>query len=179
MSDDLQAIQRVLAGDVESFGDLVRRYQKPVFGLVRNLIPDAGDAEDIAQDVFLAAYTHLGAFDPRRAAFATWLFTIARNRCLAALKKRRPRPVRDVPEAVDRRTPDADAAAGELWRRLDAALAELPLEQKTAFVLAEIQGLSHEEVARIEGVRIGTVKSRLSRAREKLRSLLRRTVELP
>jgi RNA polymerase sigma-70 factor (ECF subfamily) len=66
-----------------------------------------------------------------------------------------------------------------LFWQLDAALAALPMEQQTAFVLAEIQGLSHEEISRIEGVKVGTVKSRISRARDKLRSLFQRTAELP
>jgi RNA polymerase sigma-70 factor (ECF subfamily) len=85
----------------------------------------------------------------------------------------------DLPEGAELRTPDAELAGAEWFRQLDEALAALPFEQKTAFVLAEIQGLPHEEVARIEGVRPGTVKSRVSRAREKLRARLRPTAEQP
>jgi RNA polymerase sigma-70 factor (ECF subfamily) len=182
MDDDLQVIDRVKGGDVEAFRTLVRRYERTVFGLVRNLISDAAECEDVAQEVFLAAYRHLRAFDARRAPFAVWLLSIARNKCYSALKrkKNRPRPMglESLPEAADRRTPEADAAEEECFRLLDAALAALPLEQKTAFVLAELQGLPLDQVGKIEGVKLGTVKSRLSRAREKLRCLLRPTVDV-
>jgi RNA polymerase sigma-70 factor (ECF subfamily) len=179
MSDDLQAIRQVLAGDVESFRLLVERYEKPLFGFVANLVPDPHEVEDIAQEVFLAAYVHLRSYDPCQGRFLTWLFTIARNKCWNALKKRRPQVGGPVPEGTDGRTPDAAAAEAELFRRLNEALAELPFEQKTAFVLADIQGLPLEEIARVERVKLGTVKSRLSRARDKLRTLLRPAVEQP
>jgi RNA polymerase sigma-70 factor (ECF subfamily) len=179
MSDDLTAIKRVIDGDVESFRLLVHRYEKPLFRLVRNLLPNAHDCEDIAQEVFLAAYRNLAAYDPRRSAFATWLFTIARNKCWNVLRKKRPVVLAEVPERADPRTPEREAVGEELFRQLDAALAALPFEQRTAFVLAEIQELSQEEIAQIEGVRLGTVKSRLSRARDKLRVFFQRTVELP
>jgi RNA polymerase sigma-70 factor (ECF subfamily) len=179
MSDDLEVIRRVLAGEGECFRDLVERYQRPLFRLVRNLLPDPNDCADVAQEVFLAAYTSLGGYDPRRAAFSTWLFTIARNKCWNALKKKRPHLPGNLPERIDARTPEGVLAEEELFRQLDAALAALPPEQRTAFVLSEIQGLSHEEIGRIEGVKLGTVKSRLSRARDRLRSLFQRTVEQP
>jgi RNA polymerase sigma-70 factor (ECF subfamily) len=182
MDDDLQAIDRVKAGDVEAFRTLVRRHERAVFGLVRNLIPDAAEWEDVAQEVFLAAFRHLGAFDARRAPFPVWLLTIARNKCYSALKSKKtmPRPMEpaSLPEAADRRTPEGDAAEEECFRLLDEALAALPLEQKSAFVLAELHGFPLEQVARIERVKLGTVKSRLSRAREKLRCLLRPTVDV-
>ncbi|HEV3256144.1 MAG TPA: sigma-70 family RNA polymerase sigma factor [Gemmataceae bacterium] len=179
MSDDLQVIRRVLAGDTESFRLLVEQHEERLFCLIRNLIPDRHEREDIAQEVFLAAYTHLRSYKPGRAAFSTWLLAIARNKCLNALKKRTPRAAAVAPEPEDVRTPDVEAAETEWFRQLDAALDALPFEQRTAFVLAEIQGLSLQEIGTIERVNLGTVKSRISRAREKLRSLLRRTAEQP
>jgi RNA polymerase sigma-70 factor (ECF subfamily) len=175
MDDDLQTIRQVLAGDREAFRHLMRRYEQAVFRLVCNLVP--AEAEDIAQEVFLAAYTHLASYDTRQGSLATWLFTIARNRCYNALKKSRPVAGGQVPEGADLRTPDVQAAEREFFRRLDEALAGLPFEQQTVFVLAEIQGLALEEIARVEGVKLGTVKSRLSRAREKLRAVFRPIVE--
>jgi RNA polymerase sigma-70 factor (ECF subfamily) len=143
-----------------------------LFCLVSNLGADAAESEDLAQEIFLTVYRNLTAYDPRRGAFSTWLFTIARNKCWNALQKKRPIPLAELPEQADERTPDAEAVQEELFRRLDAALAVLPFEQRTVFVLAEIQDLSLEEISRIEGVKLGTVKSRLSRARDRLRSLL-------
>src|SRR5262245_50902233 len=100
MNDDLAAIRRVLAGDVQHFAVLVRRRQGSLCGLVRNLLPRSADWEDVAQDVFLAAYANLASFDPRRAAFRTWLFTIARNRCRNVLKRRRPDLPGELPEGA-------------------------------------------------------------------------------
>ena len=174
---DREVIGRVLAGDVESFRILVERYERPLFCLVRNLVPDRVECEDVAQEVFLTAYTRLRSYDPDRSAFSTWLLAIARNKCFNVLKKKRPCSAGELPEQVDLRTPDRAVVEDELYRRLDAGLAALPPEQKTAFVLAEIQGLHHDEIARIEGIPVGTVKSRVSRAREKLRSLLRLAAE--
>ena len=90
MNDDLDAIRRVLAADVESFRRLVERYQRPLLTLIRNLTPPDTDHEGVAQEVFLAAFRSLASFDPKRSAFSTWLFTIARNRCRNELARRRP-----------------------------------------------------------------------------------------
>jgi RNA polymerase sigma-70 factor (ECF subfamily) len=178
--DDLSVIERIMAGDAASFRLLIQRHEQAVFRMVRNLVGDVVECEDVAQEVFLAAYRHLGRFDPGRASFSTWLLTIARNKSFNALnsRRKRPQPVESLPEAADERTPEGAAVAEECFRLLDAALAALPFEQRTAFVLAEIQGLPLEQIGAIEGVKLGTVKSRLSRAREKLRSLLRWTVEV-
>ena len=173
MSDDLHAIERVLDGDVEAFRVLVERYQATLFRAIRRFLPTLADCEDIAQETFLAAFVHLGAYDPARASFSTWLLTIARNKCRNALKRKRPIAMAAPPEPADCRGPDAAMARQEAFRELDAALAALPFEQRTAFVLAELEGLSYEEIARIEGVRLGTVKSRVGRARQKLRARLR------
>jgi RNA polymerase sigma-70 factor, ECF subfamily len=177
MTDDLNVIRRVLQGDTEAFRLLVKRHEGPVCAMIRNLIADRHDAEDVAQEVFLSAFTHLASYDPRQGAFSTWLFTIARNKCLNALKKRRPLALADLPEKPQRRTPESELDRAEWFGQLDAALAALPFEQRSAFVLAEIHGLSYAEIGTLEGVSQGTVKSRISRAREKLRALLRRLVE--
>jgi RNA polymerase sigma-70 factor (ECF subfamily) len=171
MDDDLQTIQRVLTGDIDAFRLLVERYQRSLLSLVGNLVRDLSDRDDIAQETFLAAYLHLGSYDPRRGRFSTWLLTIARNKCIDAMKERRPLAMESLPPKVDGRGPADRLMETELFTHLDHALAALPLEQKTAFVLAEIEGLSHEEICQIEGAPPGTIKSRVSRAREKLRSL--------
>jgi RNA polymerase sigma-70 factor (ECF subfamily) len=177
MGDDLAVIERVLHGDVEAFRALVLRYQGMVFGLLQTLLRSAADREDLAQEVFLAAFRNLASYRPAQARFSTWLLTIARNKCLNLLKKKKGVALPELPEGIDTRTPDALLEEKELFGQLDAALAALPLEQKTAFVLAEIQGLSYEEIAAIEGVSLGTVKSRVSRARDRLRALFQPSAE--
>jgi RNA polymerase sigma-70 factor (ECF subfamily) len=175
MSDDSEAIRRVLDGDIASFRVLVERYEARLFGLLRSLLPVAADCEDVAQEVFLAAYLNLASYRPGTARFSTWLFTIARNKCLNLLQKRRPITLAKLPEPLVERTPEDAHSQEEFFRQLDAALAELPFEQKTAFVFAELQGLTYEEIARLEGVSVGTVKSRIGRARAKLRCQLKAT----
>jgi RNA polymerase sigma-70 factor (ECF subfamily) len=173
--DDATTLARIRAGDRAAFGELIERHQQAVFRVVRNLLPRAAECEDVAQDVFLSAFARLASFDPSRASFRTWLLTIARNGCLNALKRRRPL-LTDFsgPEShpADLRHPEEGLERAELFRRLDEALESLPFEQRTAFVLAELEGLSLEEVGRVENVPVGTVKSRLGRAREKLRVAL-------
>jgi RNA polymerase sigma-70 factor (ECF subfamily) len=155
----------------------VERYQRPLLTLVRNLTPRNTDHEGVAQDVFLAAFRCLASFDPQRSAFSTWLFTIARNRCRNEFARRRPITGVELPDSIDLRSPDQAASEAELFRQLDAALDALPFDQRSAFILAQLQGLSYDEVGRIEGVGVGTVKSRIARAREKLRSLLGHVAE--
>ncbi len=166
-------IRAVLDGDIESFRLLVERYQKPVMGMIKNLINDYHGCEDIAQDVFLTAYKKLSSFDPDRSSFSTWLFTIARNKSINATKKKRTLSTSNLPENPDSSTPVNSLAQQEFFDRLDEVLKTLPIKLKTAFVLAEFEKLPYEQIAQIEGSRIGTIKSRINRAQKKLRLALK------
>jgi RNA polymerase sigma-70 factor (ECF subfamily) len=170
MDDDQLAIARVLAGTAEAFRSLVERHQSAVWTFAWNMLRNDADADDLVQEVFVAAYRNLAVFDGGRARFSTWLLTIARNRCCTMLKARGATAAADdVPDSTP--PPEAAVMDGELWQQLDAALARLPVEQQSAFVLAEIQELPYSEIAAIEGVEIGTVKSRVSRAKARLREI--------
>ncbi len=172
MSDEHTIIEKVLAGDTGAFRLLVERHQSLVFQFARNMLRTIEDAEDLTQEVFVAAFQYLGKFDSTRAKFSTWLLTITRNRCLNQLARYRAGPP-DAIVSVDRGpSPDAAAVANEVWQHLSDALETLPIEQWTAFVLAEIQELPHAEIAMIEQIEVGTVKSRVSRARDKLRQAM-------
>ncbi len=176
MDGDRTLIERVLAGagDVEAFRELVERHQRRVFLFVRNLVRHAPDAEDLVQEVFVAAFRKLHSFNAERSQFSTWLLTIARNRCLNHLKRTSVATISSSEFDVEARTaqPLDVVLSREMYARLDAALDLLPLEQRTAFVLAEIQELPYAEIALIEEVELGTIKSRVSRAKQRLRDLL-------
>ncbi len=174
MDGDRTLIERVLAGDVEAFRGLVERHQRRVSLFVRNLVRHATDAEDLVQEVFVTAFRKLDSFDAERSQFSTWLLTIARNRCLNHLKRSSVATFCSSEFDIKARTaqPTDAVLSRERHARLNAALDLLPLEQRTAFVLAEIQELPYAEIALIEEVELGTIKSRVSRAKQRLREVL-------
>jgi RNA polymerase sigma-70 factor (ECF subfamily) len=166
-------IRRVLEGDIESFRFIVERYERPVVRMIRNMTNNKESCEDIAQDVFFTAYRKLASFDPARSNFSTWLFTIARNKSINALRKKRALSISELPEKINPRTPSDVIVEKELFDRLDKELQALPSKQKRVLVLAEFEKLSYAEIAQIEGARLGTIKSRINRAKKKLRSALK------
>ena len=172
MDFEAEVIKRVQAGDSEAFAYLVKRYEGALFVLAGNLLSPSHRAEDLVQEVFLSAFQHIRRYDPRRGAFSSWLFRIARNACFNENKKKREVLNPDIEKIPDRTDLESDAIRNEVVRQLDRALESLPFEQRVVFILADIQGLSYEEIAEIEGLPLGTVKSRISRARNKLARLL-------
>ena len=172
MIEDTGIIKAVLEGDTESFRLLVQRYQKPIIRMIANLINDRHICEDVAQEVFLAAYKKLPSFDPARGSFSTWLFTIAKNKSINAMKKRRISSVSNPPENPDFHEPADSLIRDELFVKLDWALNSLSPGHRRALVLAEFENLPYEQIAQIEGVRVGTIKSRINRAKHRLRSAL-------
>ena len=173
MKQELGIIKQVLDGRTDSFRLLVERYQKPVISMISNILIDRHLGEDVAQEVFFTSYKKLASFDSARSEFSTWLFTIARNKSLNALKKKKVHLPGELPEKIDPGNPHAEAVRQEFRARLDRCLEALPTRQKTAFVLAELEGLSYEQIAQIEGARLGTIKSRINRAKKKLRLILK------
>ena len=163
---------RALKGHSQAFATLVVRYEKKLFRLAANLLRRPDLAADAVQDSFLSAYGALNSFDPGRASFSTWLYRITKNRCLNMLKQHREITGADFSLVASPSNPEHSASTREAIEALDRALDCLPEKQRTAFLLAEVQGLSLREVAQVEGVRQGTVKSRLSRARKQLRKAL-------
>ena len=170
---ETEVINQVLQGDTETFRLLVDRYQKPIIRFVNHMLNDSHICEDIAQDVFFTAYKSLASFDPDRSSFSTWLFTITKNKSLNVLKKKRPLSMSQLPEKSDLHNPSDNLSERELFAELDKILEALSAEQKAAFVLAEFEELPYAEIAQIEGTKIGTIKSRISRAKEKIKSALK------
>ncbi len=178
MLDDEKVIDLVLTGDIEQYRLLVERYQQPVMRIANGITGNHHLSEEIAQEVFLIAFRKLDDFDSAISQFSTWLFTIARNRSINVLRKKSPATGQDLPERTSNNGPGAGLEERELFAELDRALARLPEEQKIVFVLAELEGLSYREIAGIEGVTIGTIKSRLNRARAKLSAALKSRLEM-
>ena len=168
MPEDSDIVRCVLSGDVDSFRILVERYQRPILSIIQRMIWDRHRCEEIGQDVFVTAFQKLSTFDPARSQFSTWLFTIARNMSINALKKKLPVPMEKLPETSVSRNPSHELSDKEIFMQLDATLKGLPGKLQRAFVLAEIEQLPYEEIARIEGARLGTIKSRINRARAQI-----------
>lgn len=171
MTDD-EIIGRCLRGDVASFREIVERYQKKIIGMTYNMTHDHHLSEDLCQEVFLEVYRRLGTFDRARAQFSTWLYRIAQNKTLNALKRKRPQFVATLPEAADPNSVQSEIDAHELHLDFDRALEKLPAAQKIAFVWAEIEQLSYHEIAEIERTTVSAVKSRINRARQAIQAAL-------
>ena len=174
-------IDAARAGDQEAFACLVERYEKRVLALTGRMCPNSSDAADAAQEAFLAAWQGLPFFRGD-SSFSTWLYRLASNACVDLLRREgRHRanagPSLDDEEAnVDIADEDASphlaAERSELRRQIEQGLQALPAEYRQALILRQIHQLSYEEIASVLEVDLGTVKSRISRGRKRLRNFL-------
>ncbi|MCX7048211.1 MAG: RNA polymerase sigma factor [Candidatus Sumerlaeota bacterium] len=178
-STDAAIAREVLAGDREAFRALVERHQARVLNCVRRIIHDPEEAEDIAQETFVKAYTHLGDYDTRWA-FTTWLLTIATRTALNAARARQARPVQSVedlpPESEPRdesEGPRASAARNEWLGRLQREIKALSEKMRIIFSLRHEDDLSIREIARVTGSSESAVKVTLHRARKILMERLK------
>jgi RNA polymerase sigma-70 factor (ECF subfamily) len=174
---DLELVRRVQRGERGAFDLLVLRYQHKVVKLVARLLRDPTEAEDVAQEAFVKAYRALASFRGD-SAFYTWLYRIAVNTARNSMASRQRRPLdyeADLSEteqsAVASRmshseTPEATVLSDEIHATVNRAVAELPEDLRTAIILREIEGLSYEEIAAAMDCPVGTVRSRIFRARE-------------
>jgi RNA polymerase sigma factor (sigma-70 family) len=165
----------VAAGDERLTVAFVRRFQRQVYGIALAVTGDPALAEDVAQQAFERAWRRADAYDPCRGAVATWLAAITRNLAIDAVRVARPHPV--DPERLLRSVTAPDdtersAVAAEGAEELRAALRTLPAEQARAVVLAGIAGLTAPQVAAVEGIPLGTAKTRIRTAMHRLRSTL-------
>ena len=174
-------IARSREGDLSAFNRLVEQYQTAVYNLCLRMLGSTQAAEDATQEAFISAYRSLASF--RGGSFRAWLFRIAANACYDELRRRRARPALslDEPRRGEERAYDAPAPGQSLDEHVERvelaavlvqALAALPPDQRLVVVLCDVQGLDYAEIARATGASLGTVKSRLSRARSRLRTFL-------
>ena len=187
LSDDALAV-RAQAGDLRAFNTLVERYQRAVYGLCLRMLSSPEAAEDAAQEAFLSAWRALRGY--RGGSFQGWLFRIAGNRCRDELRKRKRRPTDSLDSLMAATgegaagpsadpTPEQRSLGSETVRAIQAGLATLPDDQRLAILLCDVHGMGYEEVARTMGTSVGTVKSRISRGRTRMRSYLLARGELP
>jgi RNA polymerase sigma-70 factor (ECF subfamily) len=179
VSDDGRWIDLALKGQTEAFGQLVLKYQDRLFNTVFHVVGHAEDAQDIVQETFVQAFLKLNSFQ-RRSAFFTWLYRIAFN--VAITQRRRRHPMASIERTKETtRSEPVDCEAGpsqsldnkEQCEQVRQAINRLGDEFRTALVLREIDGLSYEEIAEILDVPVGTVRSRLHRARMELKDQLK------
>ena len=175
LPSDAELVQQVLAGRDEAFGELVARYRDAVFGVAFHRLGDFEEARDVAQDAFLKAYLGLAELrDP--AAFASWLYRIADGTAVdAARRTRREVPLAEAEEVIDSKA--ATAEQSDIARQVQQALAGLGEQSRLAVILHYVNGYTHAEIARFLGATPQAVKTRLSRARGKLREEMAEMVE--
>jgi RNA polymerase sigma-70 factor (ECF subfamily) len=203
-ADDEQATERALVekgqrGDRAAFNRLVEQHQSGAYALALRMVGDAEAAADITQDAFFAAYRALASF--KGGSFRAWLYRIVSNGCFDHFRTQARRPTTSLEAALgDERDgespgmgsgsrlpsalidaswdPEGIALRAEQIEQIEAALQKLAPEQRLALILSDIQGLSYEEIARVTNASLGTVKSRIARARGHMRGILARRGEL-
>lgn len=181
MIDEPLLIQRSLAGDVNAFNQLVTAYQNMAYSVAYRMLQESNASADAVQDSFVKAYRGLESY--RGGSFKSWLMRIVTNTCYDALRSRGRRPTDSLDDLVEnveyapfltdkQESPPAYAERMELQLILERAIASLPEEQRLVLVLCDVEGYAYEEISEITGVAMGTVKSRISRARSRLRDYL-------
>ncbi len=185
LDQNAERLERARAGDLAAFNELVQEHQGLVFSLCLRMIGQRQAAEDATQEAFIAAWRNLKSL--RGDAFRPWLMRIASNACTDELRRRGRRPSSSLDSALEEGvpepagsepSPDVMLLQGELRRQVEEALQELPAEQRMAVVLSDLHGFDYSEVAEITKTSLGTVKSRISRGRSRLRAELLKDPEL-
>jgi RNA polymerase sigma-70 factor, ECF subfamily len=181
-TDEQNLIEAAQRGDLDAFNALVLNYQSQVYNLAYRIMGDGDSAADATQEAFISAYRALDGY--RGGSFRSWLLRIVTNACYDELRRRKRRPTSSLDALYVTHTapgevlvdahesPEAYAQRKDLQRLLHGALQTLPEDQRTVLVLSDIQGYNYQEIAEITDVSLGTVKSRLSRARAKMRDVL-------
>ena len=184
-ADDAAVVASFLAGDERAFAVLVERYQTRLLNFIYRTIGDREKAEDLVQEVFIRVYRHLHRFDPTKK-FSTWAYTIASNLAKNELRNRSRNPLvlfqtlssRNEEDDRPLQFEDTSSRPDDLYRKrhlralVEQTVAQLPEHHRQVFVLRELEGKSYEEIAEITDCNLGTVKSRLNRARNAFAAII-------
>jgi RNA polymerase sigma-70 factor (ECF subfamily) len=172
LDDDGYLVAAAVAGRPEAFGTLVERYDRAVYHLCLRTMRDPDEARDCTQEAFFKAFRSLQTFKPG-AKFSTWIFAIAYHACCDRLARRKRYSSSELPDRADAAPgPDAVVERDDAARALRAAIDALPEKYRTVITLYHLQGKQYEEIARVLGLPMGTVKTHLFRAKELLRKAL-------
>lgn len=182
---DKELIKRFRNNDESAFEELVLRYQKKIYNTVLRMLSNLDDTSDITQEIFIKVYQNLRKFKGQ-SSFSTWLFSIAANHCRDELRKRQKelksssfdsiaekrKETEKVSDNNSNYQPEEKSLQNEEFRDIEIALSKLSIEYRETLILRDIQGFTYDEISNILNLPAGTVKSRLSRARRKLRNEL-------
>ena len=185
--DEQGVVAAARRGDAQAFNKLIVTYQTLVYNVAYRILHDQDAAADATQEAFLSAFHAIGSF--RGGSLKAWLLRIVTNACYDHLRTAQRRPTSSLDDLLtdpdhsamlmdEAESPEDYALRQDLGRAIQAGLDELPPDQRATLILSDIQGLSYEEIAQATGVSLGTVKSRLSRGRARLRDYLQREQEL-
>lgn len=183
--NEQKLIEKASGGDASAFNRLMANHEKRMYAVALRMFANREDAQDCLQEAMLRVYRSIGGFKGQ-SSFSTWLYRITMNTCLDELRRKKNKQSASLDSLLEQgwlpadesATPEKHALRSELKRELQSAIHDLPEDMRSAVVLRDVQGFAYDEIAQMLDVNVGTVKSRISRAREKLRGKLREKPEL-
>lgn len=178
-------ISRAAKGDASAFNELLGLHERKMYAVCLRMCANQEDAQDCLQEAMLRIYRSISGFKGQ-SSFSTWIYRVTMNTCLDELRKKKNKQTTSLDGLLDTGwspsddydTPEHHTIEQERKKALHGAISELPEDMRSAVVLRDIQGFSYEEIAEMLGINVGTIKSRISRGREKLREKIRRRPEL-
>lgn len=185
MQGDELLLRRACKGDVQAFEELMQSHESRIYAIALRMMGNREDAQDCAQEAMVRIYRAMGSFKGQ-SALATWIYRITMNTCLDELRRRKARKVTSLDSLVDTGwsptdtgdTPEEHGLRVEKQNALNQAIQSLPDDMRAAIILRDVKGYSYDEIASILDANVGTIKSRISRGREKLREILSKQSEL-
>ena len=183
--NEQKLIARASGGDPAAFNQLMAMHEKRMYAVALRMFANREDAQDCLQEAMLRVYRAIGSFKGQ-SSFSTWVYRITMNTCLDELRRKKNRPNTSLDNLLDQgwspsdgdNAPERSAIQSETRAQLAGAIRELPEDMRSAIVLRDVQGYSYDEIAQMLDVNVGTIKSRISRGREKLREKLSKKAEL-
>jgi len=183
--EESRLIQRAAKGDAAAFNQLLGMHERRMYAVALRMCGNPEDAQDCLQEAMLRIFRSITGFKAQ-SSFSTWVYRITMNTCLDELRRRKNRPNTSLDGLTDAGwapedtgpSPEKHAMQSDMGRQLHAMMQELPEEMRSAVVLRDIEGYSYDEIANMLGVNVGTIKSRISRGREKLREKISAKPEL-